>query len=79
VSELRQWIRNQAAKTGVAIVEHQGVSTWTCSNSGQRFVPVDPAKLVQTCPCCSRAFDQDVEACRNMLAAYGARGAVAAE
>jgi hypothetical protein len=79
VSELRQWIRNQAAKTGVAIVEHQGVSTWICSNSSQRFVPADPAKLVQTCPCCSRGFDQDVEACRNMLAAYGASGAVAAE
>jgi hypothetical protein len=54
-----------------------GVSTWLCSNCGHRLQPRDPAALYQQCPhCSSHAFDQDAEACRNMLGAWRARSVI---
>ena len=44
-----------------------------------RLQPKDPSRLHQQCPQCSHAFDQDLEACRNMLAAWKASVAMAAE
>jgi hypothetical protein len=80
ISVLRQWIELEAAKVGALIHIHSGVSTWLCSVCGHRLKPRDPARLRQQCPHCnSHVFDQDLEACRNMLAAYGASSAVAAE
>jgi rubrerythrin len=78
VSVLRHWIELEAAKVGAVIHIHSGVSTWLCSVCGQRLKPRDPARLHQQCPHCnSHPFDQDLEACRNMLAAYHASAAMA--
>jgi rubrerythrin len=78
-SVLRQWIKIEAEKLGAQIHLHRGVSTWLCSDCGHRLQPKDPSRLHQQCPHCSHAFDQDLEACRNMLAAWKASGAMAAE
>jgi rubrerythrin len=78
-SVLRQWIEIQAGKVGAQIHLHRGVSTWLCSVCGHRLQPKDPSRLHQQCPHCSHAFDQDLEACRNMLAAWKASAALAAE
>lgn len=80
VHELRLWIKHQAAKVGAQIVIHQGVSTWLCSQCNHLLKPHTPASLIQQCPHCNaHVFDQDVEACRNMLAAHYASGQIAAE
>jgi hypothetical protein len=74
---LREWIIKQAKKNGVSIHRHGGVSTWLCSHSGHSLQPRDPAALYQQCPhCSSHAFDQDAEACRNMLGAWRASTAI---
>jgi hypothetical protein len=74
---LRDWLIKQAKKRGVPVEWHEGVSTWRCSTCGRRLAPRNPALLDQQCPhCSSHAFDQDAEACRNMLAAYRARADV---
>jgi hypothetical protein len=69
VHVLRQWIINYAAKYNVPMRWHTGVSTWICSECANRLGPRDPARLVLECSPCGHVFDQDVEACRNMLAA----------
>jgi hypothetical protein len=70
---LRKWIIEQAKKNSASMHWHRGVSTWLCSNCGHRLQPRDPAALYQQCPhCSSHAFDQDAEACRNMLGAWRA-------
>lgn len=75
---LRTWIVQYAKKRGTHIHWHEGVSTWQCSACGHRINPRAPELLRQQCPHCSaHVFDQDVEACRNMLAAWDARAAVA--
>jgi hypothetical protein len=78
-SVLRQWIEIEAGKVGAQIHLHRGVSTWLCSVCGHRLQPKDPSRLHQQCPHCSHAFDQDLEACRNMLAPWKASAALAAE
>jgi hypothetical protein len=79
ISVLRQWIEIEAGKVGAQIQLHRGVSTWLCSVCGHRLQPKDPSRLHQRWPHCSHAFDQDLEACRNMLAPWKASAALAAE
>jgi rubrerythrin len=78
-SVLRRWIKTEAGKVGAQIHIHSGASTWLCSACGHRLRPKDPTRLHQQCPRCSHAFDQDLEACHNMLAAWKASGVVAAD
>ncbi|MDE2022512.1 MAG: transposase [Patescibacteria group bacterium] len=79
LSVLRQAIRLRAAKTGAQIVEITGPSTCQCADCGHVQTPADRAELVWTCPGCRRAWDQDVNAAKNLLAAAtGASGPVMA-
>lgn len=72
VHELRHWIRHAASKSGAKIVTHRGVSTWLCSECGADIGPRRPEELWQSCPSCNARWDQDENACRNMLAALDA-------
>lgn len=74
-SVLRQWIVNEAAKAGVAVRYHADRATF-CSVCDRHAV--EPMSIMQHCTC-GRTFDQDVEACENMLAANDASGDMAAE
>jgi hypothetical protein len=73
---LRQWIIDYATKCNVPVRWHKGLSTWICSECSNHLNPRDPARQIQECTHCGHVFDQDVEACRNMLAAYDASATV---
>jgi len=79
VSVLRNWIELEAAKIGVHIHRHRGVSTWLCSVCGHRLRPIDPKVLHHSCSNCGHTFDQDEEACRNMLAGFEATASIVAK
>lgn len=74
-SEFRKWILIQAEKRGIPIPRHQGVSNNPHHRCGVTHRMVDPTALRQYCPGCGEYYDIDVNACRNMLAAYHASGA----
>jgi hypothetical protein len=66
--ELRMAIVQAAAKRGIPVIFHSGVSTWL--HCGERIYPAKPDELIQRCPHCGEYWDQDENACINML--YGA-------
>jgi transposase len=77
VHVLRQWIINYATKYNVPVRWHKGVSTWICSECANHLNPRDPLPLIQECAHCGHVFDQDVEACRNVLAVHAGSAKVA--
>jgi hypothetical protein len=72
VHTLRTWIETYTTRRGIRIHKHRGVSTRQCSECGERFDPPKPEELIHTCTHCGHASDQDVQACRNMIATYQA-------
>lgn len=66
-SQLRKWIDIQAQKAGVATVISNNASTWVCHVCGTAIKPSRPNTLRHCCPQCREIWDQDVNACRNML------------
>ncbi|WP_262032044.1 transposase [Microvirga sp. Mcv34] len=66
-SRLRTWIKNQAAKSCVAIVSVAEATTWVCSGCGATNEPIQPTALEFRCLKCGVVLDQDTNACRNML------------
>lgn len=72
-------LRWAAKKAGARVHEHGGKSTWICAECGAEHAPADPAALIVTCPHCSAAWDQDVNAARNLLAAALASAPVTQE
>ena len=75
VSDLRKWLRLQAAKTGATVVEVPAKDTtrgcWKC---GHVNTSSEPAVLVWTCNACGERWDQDENAARNILALASANG-----
>jgi hypothetical protein len=72
VHTLRTWIETYTTRRGIPVHRHGGVSTRQCSECGERLDPPKPEELIYTCTHCGHASDQDVQACRNMIAAYRA-------
>lgn len=69
VSELRKWIVLQAAKHGTRIdVLKSAYTTRRCSACDHLNEKSDPYDLVWKCPKCGNVLDQDINACRNLLA-----------
>jgi len=62
-------LRRAAAAAGARVHVHRGKSTWICQACGTEQAPADPAALIHTCPHCHAAWDQDVNAARNLRAA----------
>jgi hypothetical protein len=79
VHTLRTWIETYTTRRGIPIHRHRGVSTRQCSECGERLDPPKPEGLIYTCTHCGHASDQDVQACRNMIAAYRAGQDASAE
>jgi predicted RNA-binding Zn-ribbon protein involved in translation (DUF1610 family) len=72
VHTLRTWIETYTTRRGIPIHRHRGVSTRQCSECGERLDPPKPEELIHTCTHCGHVSDQDVQACRNMIATYRA-------
>lgn len=67
VSEFREWIVKQAAKTG-SVIEVFGIkSTQTCSMCGKTLP--EATGLTRTCLSCGGSIDTDVNAAANLLRA----------
>ena len=75
VSDLRKWLRLQAAKTGATVVEIPSKDTtracWKCAHVNRSSAP---GTLVWTCESCGERWDQDENAARNIRTATCAKG-----
>jgi len=70
VSDLRNWIGIQAAKTGTEIVKIPAADTTrACRQCLHVNVRSRPEELVWTCDACGAVWDQDENAARNLLMA----------
>jgi len=71
VSDLRKWIVLQAEKHGARIETRKAAfTTRCCSACGHLNEKSDPYDLVWECPQCGNILDQDINACRNLLADF---------
>lgn len=69
VSELRNWIRIQAVKTGNEIIDVPAKDTTrTCEQCGH-INRGNPAEILWTCEQCGQTWDMDVNAAKNILKA----------
>ena len=75
IHELRKWVELQAVKVSAEICRHSGVSTWLCHACGLDVHSAHPESLIQSCSN-GHVWDQDENACRNMLAGYDASAPV---
>lgn len=64
VSEFREWLSKQGAKSGAEIVAHGMESTQTCHKCGGRMEPTNG--LVRRCCSCQELIDQDENAAANL-------------
>ena len=72
VGELRDAIVKAAAKNGAKIVPVSGVySTRQCALCQHVNTFDARSQIVQTCAGCGKRWDQDANACRNLLARHG--------
>lgn len=69
VSDLRNWIRIQAAKTGTEIVRIPAADTTRACRQCLHINSGRPEDLVWTCDGCAAVWDQDENAARNILMA----------
>ena len=72
VGELREEIKKAAHKTGARVeVERAAYSTQECAWCGC-VEPWDAKpSIMHTCAGCGRTYDQDANACRNLLHRHG--------
>ncbi|MHB8370644.1 MAG: zinc ribbon domain-containing protein [Leptospirales bacterium] len=69
VSDLRNWIKIQAAKTGTVIVRIPAADTTRACRQCLHVNHAHPEDLVWTCDGCGAVWDQDENAARNILMA----------
>lgn len=68
VSEFRQCLKLQTAKTGSQVEAHDAAFTSVrCFECGHVNQGVDPYDILWTCGHCGKVFDQDENAARNLL------------
>lgn len=62
----------QAGKSGSVIERYRGVTSGKCHSCETVFVPTKREERMYQCPKCSAAFDQDVNAARNLMVSASA-------
>lgn len=63
----REWIQIQAKKQNVKVLIVDEPVTWQCHVCGGVVQPKHPERQYQFCHECNASWDQDVNACQNML------------
>lgn len=63
----REWIQIQARKQSVRVMIVDDPVTWRCHVCGAMVQPAHPELQYQICHECNASWDQDVNACQNML------------
>ncbi|MDX9804091.1 MAG: zinc ribbon domain-containing protein [Dehalococcoidales bacterium] len=74
VSILRLAILNSCKRNGLVVEKIEAAHTTDkCYICGHIFKADEPEKLIYTCPKCNKSYDQDYNACRNLLKEYANR------